>query len=192
MNENNIGSLLAAPRYVECYTALAKERIVFLSEDVTKDVASELSALLLHYDAENDTDDISIYINTNGGDADALANIYDVMQMIKSPVKTICIGKAYSAGALLLAAGAKGKRLIAKNACVMIHGLQCLFPDTPLAHQKDTEIYFDWLQKHNRMILGILAKHTGKSIEKIEADCKIDNYLDAKQALDYGIVDAII
>jgi|ERR1700722_679308 len=178
------------PKYTECYAALAKERMIFISEDITKDTASSLSGMLLYYDSENDVDDISIYINTNGGDTHALSNIYDVMQMIKSPIKTICIGKAYSAGAVVLAAGTKGKRFITKNASVMTHGIQFAFPSSP--DQRDSEIYFKYLKDHNDMILTILAKHTGQTIEKILEDCKKDNYFDAKQALEYGIVDEII
>jgi ATP-dependent Clp protease protease subunit len=187
---NNISGLL--PKYVECYAALAKERIIFISEDITKDTASSLSGMLLYYDSENDAEDISIYINTNGGDSHALSNIYDVMQMIKSPIKTVCIGKAYSAGALILAAGTKGKRFITKNAAVMVHGIQFTFPNGPVSDQRDSEIYFKYIKDHNHMILNILAKHTGQTIEKILEDCKKDNYFDAKQALEYGIVDEII
>ena len=163
--------------------------MIFLSEDISKNTASELSAMLLFYDAENDVDDITIYINTNGGDSHALANIYDVMQMIKSPIKTVCIGKAYSAGSFILAAGTKGKRFITKNASVMIHGIQFTIPG---ASQKDSEIYFNWLNDLNKMILGILAKHTGQTLEKIVEDCKKDNYLDAQQTIEYGIADEII
>lgn len=190
LENNNLGSLLAIPKYTECYANLAKDRIVFVSEDITKDLASTLSALLFHYDNESN-DEISLYINTNGGDASALANIYDVMQMVKSPIKTICIGKAYSAGAFMLAAGGKGNRFMTKNASVMVHGLQCNFPGNH-EQPKNSEIYFNFLNVLNRSILGKLAFHTGKSIEEIEEFCKQDRYLNAKEALDYGIIDAII
>lgn len=188
--ENNIGSILSTPKYSECYANLAKNRIIFLSEIVSKDVASTLSALLFYYDNESH-DDISIYINTNGGDSDALSNIYDVMQMIKSPIRTICIGKAYSAGAFILAAGAKGKRFITKNADVMIHGVQFEFPG-PYTDQCGSKIYFDMVRASNKKVLETLAKHTGKTYKEIEEDCKKDLFLDAKQAKAYGIVDTII
>ena len=186
---NNIENIIATPRYTECYASLAKERIIFVSELITKSLASSLSALLLFYDAENDTDDINLYINTNGGDVDALTNIYDVMQMIKSPIKTVCIGKAYSAGSVILAAGTKGKRFMTKNASVVIHGLQSNSAQTD---QKEAEIYFKYLKGHHNMVLDILAKHTGQPIEKIVEDCKKDTYFDATQALEYGIIDKIV
>jgi ATP-dependent Clp protease protease subunit len=184
-----LGNILATPRYTECYSNLAKNRIMFVSEDVTKDLASSLSAMLMYYDNENEDEDITMYINTNGGDGDALLNIYDVMQMINSPIKTICIGKAYSAGAFMLAAGTKGKRFITKNASVMIHGLQC---NVPTGDQKNSEIYFKHLQNYNNILMERLAKHTGKIFETVVEDCKKDNFLDAKEALGYGIVDKII
>lgn len=179
-------------RYSKYNSYLAKDRIIFISEDISKSLASSLSGLLFYYDNQNDREDISIYINTNGGDSSALSNIYDVMQMIKSPIKTVCIGKAYSAGAFILAAGTKGKRFITKNASVMIHGVQCAFPESPLSDPKDSEIYFNFIKEHNFMILSALARHTGQSINKILEDCKKDNYLDSNDALKYGIVDKII
>jgi len=191
-NNNSIGAILATPKYTECYSNLAKSRIIFLSEDVTKDSASSLSAMLLHYDNENDEEDINIYINTNGGDAFALSNIYDIMQLIRSPINTICIGKAYSAGACILAAGTKGKRFITKNASVMVHGIQCEFPGHGSEDQKGSQIYFDYLVNLNKAVLQTLATHTGKAYEQILQDCRKDNYMDAKEAIAYGIVDKII
>lgn len=183
--------LLEASKYAESYAALAKDRVIFVSEDITKDSASSLSALLLHYDNINEEEDIRIYINTNGGDASALANIYDIMQMIKAPIETVCIGKAYSAGAFMLAAGTPGKRLMTKNSSVMIHGLQCEFPG-PNEDQRNSQIYFDFLKSFNKQILETLAVHTNKTYEQICIDCSKDRYMDAKEALEYGIIDKII
>ncbi len=176
-------------RYGEVYSKLAKNRVIFLGEEVTKETSSSLSALLLFYDTENDEEDITIYINTNGGDVSALSNMYDVVQMIKSPVRTICIGKAYSAGAFLLASGQKGKRFITKNSKVMIHGLQFGFP---MSSKSESENYLGFLEQENKYILDTLVKHTGQSAKRIIADCSNDLYLDAKEALDYGIVDVIL
>jgi ATP-dependent Clp protease protease subunit len=178
-------------KYFEYYVNLAQSRVIFLSEEITKSVASTLSALLLHYDNESH-DDIVLYINSPGGDAAALVNIYDTMKLIKSPINTVNIGKAYSAAALILCAGTKGKRFITKNANVMIHGLQCMFPMTPLSDQKDSEIYYDFLTSYNDIILNILAKHSRKSIKRIKKDCERDLYLNAQEALQYGIVDFIL
>jgi ATP-dependent Clp protease protease subunit len=190
--ENNIGSILATPKYTECYTNLAKDRIIFVSEDITKDTASSLSALLFHYDNENEGEDISLYINTNGGDASALSNIYDIMRLVKAPIKTICVGKAYSAGAFMLAAGTKGKRFMTKNASVMIHGIQCEFPSHGSEDRNGSQIYFDFLTKLNRIVLETLAVHTGKTYEQIYEDTKKDKFMTAEECLEYGIVDYIL
>lgn len=189
---NNIGSILVTPKYTECYTNLAKDRIIFVSEDITKDTASSLSALLFHYDNENEEEDISLYINTNGGDASALSNIYDIMQLVKAPIKTICVGKAYSAGAFMLAAGTKGKRFMTKNASVMIHGIQCEFPGYGSEDRLKSEIYFDFLTSINKIVLETLAVHTGKTYEQVYEDTKKDKYMTAEECLQYGIIDKII
>lgn len=190
IQEINIASLLSSsPRYTESYASLANDRIIFISEDITKELSSSLSAMLLYYDDMDENEDINIYINTSGGDGDALINIYDVMQLINAPIKTICIGKAYSAGAFILAAGTKGKRFATKHSSVMIHGLQC---NVPPSNQKSSEIYVNYLKNYNNTIVGLLAKHTGKNVKQVLEDCKKDNFLDAAQALAYGIVDEII
>lgn len=178
-------------KYPESYVHLVKNRVCFVSEVFTKTLASELSAFLLYYDHLDNTEDITIYIHSPGGDASGLAQIYDVIQMIKSPVKTVCLGKAYSAGAVLLASGTKGKRFIMKNAHVMIHGIQCAFPisGTDLSNSKN---YYSFLEENNDGIMKILAKHSGHSLEKVKEDCTKDVWLDAKQAVEYGLVDHII
>lgn len=178
-------------KYADCYMLLAKHRTIFVSEDITKDIATSLSALLLYYDHDNSHEDISLYINTNGGDALALANIYDVMKMIQAPIKTICIGKAYSAGAFILASGTKGKRFITRNSSVMIHGLQTLFPYEG-ADQKNSQVRFDFLKSLNVNILSSFATNVGKSFDEVYQDCKSDNYLTAIDAKRYGIVDEVI
>jgi ATP-dependent Clp protease protease subunit len=119
---------LKQSKYDSSYIHLAAERVIFLKEPVTKELASELAALLLYYDNEDQKEDITLYIHSNGGDADGLINIYDVMHMIKAPIQTICLGKAYSAAAVMLAAGSKGKRYAFKNSKIMIHGVQFSFP----------------------------------------------------------------
>lgn len=179
-------------RSQEVYSRLAKNRIIFLAEDITKTTGSSLSALLLYYDAEDPNREIKIYINSNGGDATALSNIYDVMQIITAPVHTICIGKAYSAAAILLAAGAPGKRFTTKNSDIMIHGIQAQFPQTENADKIDSEIEWKMLQDHNNMIMKILAKHTGKTFDQVSKDCERDLFMDAEEAIKYGMVDYIL
>lgn len=177
--------------YAETYVKLSKDRVIFLSEDVSKETAAELSALLLYYDNEDHETPITLYIHTNGGDASGLANIYDVMQMVQAPIKTICLGKCYSAGAIILAAGTAGERYIFKNAKVMLHGIQCGFP-VPGDDMVNSKNYYEFLEDNNDNIMKILAKHTGHPLEVIKADLKRDVWLDAKQAVDYGVVDHII
>jgi ATP-dependent Clp protease, protease subunit len=177
-------------KYDASYVFLARDRIIFLKENVTKEVAAELSALLLYYDNESQ-DDIGLYLHCNGGDADGLINIYDVIQMIRAPVQTICLGKAYSAAAILLASGTKGKRFAFKNSKIMIHGMQCNFP-IPGHDQVNSKNYLQFLNKNNDNIMKMLAHHTGHTLHKIKEDCKRDLYMSAKEAKDYGIIDHIV
>ena len=191
-NNIDLHKLFAKKHYTASYSYLAGNRVIFITEDITKELSASLSALLLYYNGVSEEDEIKIFINTNGGDANALSNIYDVMQLIKCPISTVCIGKAYSAGSFILAAGTHGRRFITKNASVMIHGLQCLFPAEPAADQKDTEIYFKHLKDRNDNILAILAKHTKNSLKKVLDDCKNDLFFDAKEAIAYGLADKIL
>jgi len=188
----DLEGLNSSSRNLEIYSRLAKDRIIFLTEDVTKETGSSLSALLLYYDSENHDKDIKIYINCNGGDATALSNIYDVMQMITAPIQTVCLGKAYSAAAILLAAGAPGKRFATKHSDIMIHGIQAQFPFTDNADKIDSEIEMKMLQDHNDMIMKILAKHTKKTFKQVAKDCERDLYMDAKEAFDYGMIDGVL
>lgn len=184
-------SLLTPPsKYESSYVYLAKDRVIFLKEIITKEVAAELTALLLYYD-NTGTEDITIYIHSDGGDSDGLVSIYDIMHMINSPIKTICLGKAYSAAAVLLASGTKGKRYACRNSNIMIHGIQFIFP-LPGEDQVDSKNYLEFADHNNDAIMRMLAAHTGVSLEKVKEDCKRDLYLDAKQALKYGIIDHIL
>lgn len=177
--------------YADTYIKLAKHRIVIVAEDVTDNMAAELSALLLYFDNEDHESIIEMYIHSNGGASTGLSNIYDVMQMISAPVKTVCLGKCYSAGAVLLASGAKGERYAMKNSSIMIHGIQASFP-IPGDDITSSKNYYEFLQDHNDSIMNILANHTGHSLEKVKKDCKEDVWMNAKQALEYGLIDHII
>lgn len=193
-NSNHENEATRAPLltgYDDTYVKLAKDRIIFMPELVTKESAAQLSALLLYYDNESHDDTIELYIHSNGGDAAGLSNIYDVMQMIDAPVKTICIGKCYSAGAVILAAGSKGERYAFRHAQIMIHGIQASYP-IPGHDIINSKNYYEFLKENNDNIMKILAHHTGHSLDKIKEDCLRDVWLDAKQALEYGIVDHIV
>lgn len=177
--------------YSETYIRLASHRILFISEDITDKMAAEVSAMLLYLDNQDNSENIEMYIHSNGGAISGLLNIYDVMQMIKSPITTICTGKCYSAGAVLLAAGTKGSRYAFKNSNVMIHGIQCSFP-IPGHDMTNSKNYYKYLEENNDNIMKILGKHTNHTLSKIREDCKQDTWMNAKQALDYGIIDEII
>lgn len=174
-------------RSYDIYSRLLKDRIIFLGEEVNEVSAGLVVAQLLFLESEDPDKDIHLYINSPGGSVTAGMAIYDTMQYIKCPVSTICIGMAASMGAFLLAAGEKGKRYILPNAEVMIH--------QPLGGTQgqatDIKIAADHIIKTKEKLNKILSERTGQSLEIIEKDTDRDNWMDAKTALDYGIVDAI-
>ena len=175
-------------RSYDIYSRLLNDRIVFLGEPVTRDSANLVIAQLLHLESQDPDKDISLYIDSPGGDVYAGLGILDTMNFIKPDVSTICVGMAASMSAVLLAAGAKGKRLALPNSMVMIHqpssGVQ--------GQQTDIQIVADetkWIRQH---INELLSDYTGQSIEKVNVDTERDNYLRAQEACDYGLVDRVI
>jgi len=177
--------------YGESYVKLATSRSLFISENISDRLGSELSAMLLYYDNQDPEAEINIYIHTNGGANTGLANIYDVMQMVNAPIKTILIGKAYSAGAWILAAGTKGMRYAMRSSKVMIHGSQFVFP-IPGFDFTNSKNYLEFVNAENDSMLKVLAKHTGQPFEKVKADCQTEKWMDAKTAQEYGIIDHIL
>lgn len=193
MKKTNLSNLHGQePKYGSVYTKLSKYRTIFLNENVSKENSATISSLLLYYDNKDQESDIFLYLNTNGGDSSGLMHIYDTIQMIKSPVSTICAGKCYSAGAFILACGTKGKRYAMKHSNIMIHGLQCKFPLEIDMDLTGSGNYFDYLTKYNDSVLKILAKHTNKEFSQVKEDCRRDFYLSAEEAKKYGIIDKII
>lgn len=175
-------------RSYDIYSRLLNDRIVFLGEPVTRDSANLVIAQLLHLESQEPDKDISLYIDSPGGDVYAGLGILDTMNFIKPDVSTICVGMAASMGAVLLAAGAKGKRLALPNSMVMIHqpssGVQ--------GQQTDIQIVADetkWIRQH---LNELLSDYTGQPIEKVNVDTERDNYLRAQEACDYGLVDRVI
>jgi ATP-dependent Clp protease protease subunit len=177
--------------YAESYVKLTKSRALFISENVSDRLGAELSAMLLYYDNLDHEAEISIYIHTNGGATTGMANIYDVMQMVRAPIRTILTGKAYSAGAWILAAGTKGKRCALRSSKVMIHGSQFIFP-IPGFDLTNSKNYLEFINAENDAMLKVMAKHTGQTFEKVKADCQTELWMDANAALRYGIIDHII
>lgn len=174
-------------RSYDIFSRLLKERIIFISGEINDALANSVIAELLYLDSINHND-ISLYINSPGGVITSGMAIYDTMNFVKSDVSTICLGMAASMAAFLLSSGAKGKRYILPNADVMIH--------QPLGGAEgqatDIKIASDRIINLRNRLNRILAKNTGKSLNKIEKDTERDNYLTADDALLYGIVDKII
>ncbi len=175
-------------RSYDIYSRLLKDRIVFLGTQVMDDVANSIVAQLLFLESEDPDKDIHLYINSPGGSVTAGMAIYDTMQYIKSPVSTICVGMAASMAAILLAGGAKGKRLALPNAEVMIH--QPLGGTSGQA--SDIEIHARNILNTRKRMNAILARHTGQDVEKVAQDTDRDNFMTAQEALDYGLIDRII
>jgi ATP-dependent Clp protease protease subunit len=175
-------------RSYDIYSRLLKDRIIFLGGPIDDEVSDIIMAQLLFLESEDEKKDISIYINSPGGVVTAGLAIYDTMRHIKPDVSTICIGQAASAAAILLAAGAKGKRFALPNARVMIHQVM----GGAEGQARDIEITTKEILRIKRIVDEILAKHTGQPIEKIEADVDRDFYMSANEAKKYGIIDKVI
>jgi ATP-dependent Clp protease protease subunit len=175
-------------RAYDIYSRLLKERMIFLVGGVDDQVANVIVAQMLFLEAENPEKDISLYINSPGGVVTAGMAIYDTMQYIKPDVSTVCIGQAASMGALLLAAGAKGKRYALPNSRVMIHqplgGFQ--------GQATDIDIHAREILTLRSRLNQILAKHTGQALETIERDTERDNFKSASDAQAYGLVDQVL
>ena len=171
----------------DLYSRLLKDRIIFLSGEINDNLASIIVSELLYLDAQNH-DDIFLYINSPGGSVSSGLAIYDTMNYIKSDVRTIVIGIAASMGAFLLSSGTKGKRCALPNAEIMIHqvlgGAQ--------GQATDIKIHTEHILKLKKKLNLILADNTGKSVNKITKDCERDNFMSAKEALKYGLIDEII
>ncbi len=175
-------------RSYDIFSRLLNDRIIFLSDEVNDATASLVVAQMLFLEAQDPTKDISFYINSPGGSVTAGMAIYDTMQYIKCDVSTICIGMAASMGAFLLSAGTKGKRIALPHSEIMIH--------QPLGgaqgQASDIKIRAELILRTRDMLNKILSENTGKPIEQIEKDTDRDNFMTAKQALEYGIIDRIL
>lgn len=175
-------------RSYDIYSRLLKERIIFLGEEVNDTSASIIVAQLLFLEAEDPSKDIHLYINSPGGSVSAGFAIYDTMKYIKCDVSTICIGMAASMGAFLLAGGTKGKRFALPNSEIMIHQ-----PSGGAKGQAtDIQIVAENILKTKERLNRILAENTGKPIDVIAADTERDNFMSAQEAMEYGLIDAVI
>ena len=197
-NKNNIDNLNLVPMVVEqssrgeraydIYSRLLKERIIFIVGPIEDYMANVIIAQILFLESEDPNKDISLYINSPGGSVTSGMAIYDTMQFCKPNISTLCIGQAASMGAVLLAGGTKNKRFALPNSRVMIHqplgGFQ--------GQSTDIQIHAQEIQKVRENLNSILSKHTGNDINKISADTDRDNFMNANEAMDYGIIDSVL
>lgn len=186
-NPTVIESTGRSERAYDVYSRLLKDRIIFLGTEIDDNVANAIVAQLLFLEAEDPDKDIIMYINSPGGVVTAGMAIYDTMNYIKPDIQTVCIGQAASMGALLLGAGAKGKRFALEHARIMIH--------QPLGgasgQATDIEIQAKEILRIKKMLSQILADSTGKSLDDILKDTERDNYMSAKEAKEYGLIDQV-
>jgi ATP-dependent Clp protease, protease subunit len=182
-----IESSARGERAFDIYSRLLKERIIFLGDAIEDNVANLIIAQLLFLESEDPEKDISLYINSPGGVVTSGLAIYDTMRYLRAPVSTICIGQAASMGAVLLAAGAKGKRYALPNARIMIHqGSGGFRGNTP-----DVEIQMREMLHLTDRLMQILADHTGQSHEKVKRDSERDYFMSAEEAKAYGLIDEV-
>lgn len=175
-------------RAYDIYSRLLKDRVIFLVGEIEEHMANLIIAQMLFLESENPDKDISLYINSPGGVVSAALAMYDTMQFIKPDVSTLCIGQAASAGALLLATGAAGKRFCLPHATVMIHQVLGGYQ----GQGTDIEIHAKETLRIGRLLNEILSSHTGQKIETIRKDTDRDNFLTPPEALKYGLIDKVI
>jgi len=175
-------------RAYDIYSRLLKDRVVFIGGEIDDDVANLVIAQMLFLQNEDPEADINMYVNSPGGTVTSGLAIYDTMQYVAAPVATYCLGQAASMGAVLLAAGRKGKRFILPNSRIMIH--------QPLGGARgsatDISIQAEEIIRLRQALNGILARHTGQPLERIEKDTDRDRFMSAKEAVEYGLADQII
>ena len=176
-------------RAYDLYSRLLKENIIFIGTTIDDTIANLICAQLIHLESDNPDKDINIYINSPGGDITALFAIYDTMQFIKNDIATICLGQAASAAAVLLAAGAKGKRLALPHARVLLHQP---YGQVGYGQVTDLEIAAKEIMRMRDLLEEILSLHTGQSKERLHIDTDRDFVLEAYEAKEYGIIDDVI
>lgn len=197
-SDNKVESLALVPMVIETtgrgeraydiYSRLLKERVIFLVGAIEDHMANLVVAQMLYLESESADKDIHLYINSPGGTVNSGLAIYDTMQFVKPDVNTVCVGQAASMGALILAGGAKGKRFALPHARIMIHqpmgGVQ--------GQATDIDIQAKEILRLRERLNEIMVKHTGKNVKTINRDTDRDNFMESKEALDYGIIDSVI
>lgn len=178
-------------RSYDIYSRLLSDRIIFLGEEVSDTIASLVVAQLLFLESQDTEKDIALYINSPGGSISAGLAIYDTMQYIKCDVSTICLGMAASMGAFLLAGGTKGKRFALPNSEILIHQ-PAIHGNGIQGQATEIQIVSEHLQKIKQRTNKILAENTGRTVEELIRDTERDNYMSAKEALEYGLIDKVM
>ncbi len=176
-------------RRIDPYAKLFEERIIYLGTPISDDVANAVIAQLMCLETMNPDQDISIYINSPGGSFTALTAIYDTMRFIKPDVQTVCLGQAASAAAILLGAGAKGKRMALPNSRILIHQP---YTEGTFGQTSDIEIQANEILRMRELLERMIADSSGKDIEQVSRDIERDKILTAAQAVEYGLIDAVI
>jgi ATP-dependent Clp protease, protease subunit len=175
-------------RTYDIYSRLLKDRIILLGTEIDDDVANAIVAQMLFLESEDPDKEINLYVNSPGGSVTAGLAIYDTMQYVRPPVATICVGQAASMGAVLLLAGAKGKRQALPNARIMVH--------QPMGGARgqasDVEIHAREILRMRAMLNDLISKHTGQSLERVEKDTDRDYFMGAQEAKTYGIIDEVV
>lgn len=175
-------------RVYDIYSRLLEERIVFLGTPINDDVANTIIAQFLFLEKEDQKKDITLYVNSPGGQVTSTLAMYDTMQHVKPDVSTVCLGMAASGGAVILMGGAKGKRFALNHSEIMIH--------QPLGGTEgqatDIAIHAEHIVKMKNMLNELIAKHTGKKLEQVKNDTERDKFLSAQEALEYGLIDRIV
>jgi ATP-dependent Clp protease, protease subunit len=176
-------------RRIDPYAKLFEERIIYLGTPISDDVANAVIAQLLCLQSMNPDQDINIYINSPGGSFTALTAIYDTIQFIKPDVSTVCMGQAASAAAILLAAGAQGKRMALPNSRILIHQP---YTEGTFGQTSDIEIQANEILRMRELLEKMIADHSGRSLEEVSRDIERDKILTAQQAVDYGLIDTVL
>jgi ATP-dependent Clp protease protease subunit len=177
-------------RAYDIYSRLLKDRIIFLGGEIDDETANLVIAQMLFLSNEDSKNDINFYVNSPGGSVTAGLAVYDTMQFLRCPVATYCIGQSASMGAILFTAGTKGKRFILNNSRILLH--QPLISGILTGVATDLDIQAKEIIRLRSRIYDILASHTGKSVEKITADCDRNLWLEANEAIEYGLADEIL
>ncbi len=176
-------------RRIDPYTKLFEERIIYLGTPISDDIANAVIAQLMCLETMNPDTDISIYINSPGGSFTALTAIYDTMRFIKPDVQTVCLGQAASAAAILLGAGAKGKRMALPNSRILIHQP---YTEGTFGQTSDIEIQANEILRMRELLERMIADSSGRDIDQVSSDIERDKILTAAQAVEYGLIDAVI